>query len=174
MSHERPAPSPRPGPGTEFGFTEREQLFDRVSHDRLLGFLDDEATTVHRFEESTNSYGEFLFVTVSRPGKDRRILVTFWGAGYHEFRERWLIDEWYWHHANVFPDTLKQHISNEEAKALIQQRLEEIRPDAAQQVHQSARGRLFEMLADLTDEDGALAELEDLGDMADWLGGDLE
>lgn len=30
-------------------------------------------------------------------------------------------------------------------------------------------GRLFEMLADLTDEDGAYTELEDLGGLADWL-----
>ena len=30
------------------------------------------------------------------------------------------------------------------------------------------------MLADLTDDDGALAELQDLGDMADWLMGDSE
>ncbi len=167
MSQEQPQPPSNPSPSTEFGFTEREQLFDCVSHDRLLGFLDDETTTVHRVEESTNSFGAFLFITVSRPGKDRRILATFWGGGYHEFRERWLIEEWYWHHANPFPDTLKQHISNEEAKALVQQRLDQIRPYATQQV-QSTRGKLFEMLAALTDEDGALAELEDLDDLADW------
>jgi len=31
---------------------------------------------------------------------------------------------------------------------------------------------LFELLADLTDEDGALAEMEDLDDLNDWLSGD--
>jgi|SRR5690554_731736 len=112
MSHERPAPSPRPGPGTEFGFTEREQLFDRVSHDRLISFLDDETTAVHRVQESSNSYGEFLFVTVSRPGATRKLCVTFFGLGFHEHRERWVIDEWYWYHANVFPDTFEQQIPN--------------------------------------------------------------
>lgn len=168
MSHERPAPSPRPGPGTEFGFTEREQLFDRVSHDRLISFLDDETTAVHRVQESSNSYGEFLFVTVSRPGATQNPCVTFFGLGYHEHRERWVIDEWYWYHANVFSDTFEQRIPNQEAKTLIQRRLEEVRPDSVQPV-QSARGRLFEMLADLTDEDGALAEIEDLGDIADFM-----
>ena len=29
------------------------------------------------------------------------------------------------------------------------------------------RGKLYEMLADLTDEDGALTELEDLGELFD-------
>jgi hypothetical protein len=31
---------------------------------------------------------------------------------------------------------------------------------------------LFELLADLTDEDGALAEMEDLDHLSDWLSGD--
>src|SRR5690606_15052985 len=97
MSHERPAPSPRPGPGTEFGFTEREQLFDRVSHDRLISFLDDETAAVHRVQASSNSYGEFLFVPVSRAGATRELCVTFFGLGFHEHRGRWVIDEWYWY-----------------------------------------------------------------------------
>lgn len=173
MSHERSAPSLRLGPGTEFGFTDREQSFDRVSHERLIGFLDDQATVVHRVEESSNSYGEFLFVTVSRPSATHKLCVTFFGLGFHEHRERWVIDEWYWYHANVFPDTFEHHIPNDEAKALIQQRLGELRPYAVQPI-QSARGRLFEMLADLTDEDGALAELEDLGDAADYLDDEID
>lgn len=171
MSNERPVPFHRPD--TEFGLTEHEQLFDRVSHNRLLEFLDDETTTVHRVEESTNSYGEFLFVTVSKPGSAHKLCVTFYGLGFHEHRERWLIDEWSWYHANALPDTLKQYVPKDDAKALVQERLEQIRPYATQQT-QSARGKLFEMLADLTDENGALAELEDLDDLADWLTDDLE
>ena len=50
-----------------------------------------------------------------------------------------------------------------------QQRLERIRPHVRSDT-QIARGRLFEKLADLTDEDGAYAELQDLGDLSDWLG----
>jgi len=34
---------------------------------------------------------------------------------------------------------------------------------------QTEYGQIFDMLADLTDEDGALAEIEDLGDIAVWL-----
>ena len=34
---------------------------------------------------------------------------------------------------------------------------------------QTDRGRIFEMLADLMDEDGALAEMEDLDMLGIWL-----
>ena len=96
MTPERRNASPQPKPANEFGFTEREQLFDRISHERLIGFLDDTTTTVHKVEESSNSYGEFLFVTVSRPGTSHRHCITFYGIGLHEHRERWVTDEWFW------------------------------------------------------------------------------
>ena len=173
MSKERPTAARQPTPGERFGFTRGEQLVDRVSHERLLGFLAEEGTRVHRVEESSNAYGEFLFVTLSRPDQTRRITVTFFGLGYHEHRERWLLDEWFWYVANPFPETLEQELSPDEAR----QRLEERRTDIqahAWQATQSRRGALFEMLADLTDDDGALAEMDDLGDLADWLADALE
>lgn len=168
MSHERPTP---PDSLEEFGFTEQERRLDRVSHDRLLEFLTDEATTVHRVEESYNNYGEFMFVTISRPGKTQRIFVGFWGLGYHEYRERWLTSEWHWYRANALPETVKQQIDREEAKDMLEKRLESLRPYVSQQ-RQSERGELFEALADLTDEDGAYTEMQDLDDLADWLLGD--
>jgi hypothetical protein len=48
--------------------------------------------------------------------------------------------------------------------------MERIIPDVRPET-QTDRGKLFDMLADLTDEDGALAELEDLEHLADWLVG---
>jgi hypothetical protein len=44
-----------------------------------------------------------------------------------------------------------------------------IRPDT-----QTERGKLFELLADLTDEDGALTELQDIEHLADWLINDVD
>jgi hypothetical protein len=164
MSNEQPKYS---RPEDEFGLTEREQMYDRISHARLLELLEDSATIIHRVEESYNNYGEFMFVTVSRPGKSRRILVGFWGLGFHEYRERWLTDEWRWYLANALPETTGQQIPLEEAKELLEKRLESIRPYVGQP-KQSERGRLFEALADLTDEDGAYTEMEDLDDLADW------
>jgi hypothetical protein len=55
-------------------------------------------------------------------------------------------------------------VDKQEAQARLQARLEEIRPYVTP-VEPSQRARLFEMLADLTDEDGAYTELEDLEDL---------
>ena len=161
-----PEQSKPPRPEDEFGFSQKERLFDRVSHDRLLGFLEDTATTVHRVEASHNNYGEFLFVTVSKPGQQQRIWVTFYGLGFHEYRERWITAEWFWYRGNPLPENLQQDISREEAVERVRERLASISPYAADQ-SQSRRGKLFEILADLTDEDGAYTEMQDLDDLFD-------
>ncbi len=160
-------------PENAFGFTELEQLFDRISDERLKRLIDEEQTTIHEVTLSTNNYGEFLFVTASRPNGQERALVTFWGLGLHEYRERWLTKEWFWYRSDAYPKSIERGVSKQEAYALIQARREEIVPYVSQNT-QSGRARLFEMLADLTDEDGALTEIEDMGDLADFLGDEFE
>ena len=101
MSHERPTPPlPELKPGKGFGFTEQERLYDRVSNERFEAILNDPHTTIHEVKESTNNYGEFAFVTVSRAVEDRRECVTFYGCGFHELRKRWFVDTWFWYRAN--------------------------------------------------------------------------
>ena len=163
----------RPQPPEPFSFTEREQLYSRISHERLQALMEDEQTTIHKVELSANLYGEFVFLTVSRPEGDKPQLWTLFGLGYHEHRERWLTQEWSFFRANPFPETLDQRVSKAEAQELLRERQEEIAPYATQDT-QTGRGKLFEMLADLTDDDGALAEMEDLGDLWDTLGDSLE
>jgi hypothetical protein len=166
-----PVESPRPSPTSEtFGFTEREDLFDRVSDQRLREILSDERTLIHDISEDYNNYGEFLFVNVSRPSPAGRLSVTFYGLGFHEFRERWYVDEWHWYRANPHTERLENTIAKAEADRIIEERRVAIAPYVRQQPR-SGRARLFEMLADITDEDGAYAELEDMGDLAEWLGG---
>jgi len=150
----------------EFGLTERERLRDCVSHARFMEILDEPRTKVHRVEESLNNYGEYLFVTVSRPGAEKRILMTFWGLGYHEYRERWIVDEWSWYQS--LRELESESVLRETARELIEERRKALQA-YGQENNQTRRGQVFEMLADLTDEDGAYTEMEDLGDMADWL-----
>lgn len=159
-------PSRRKSTEEEFGLTERERLRDRVSHARFLEILDEPRTKVHRVEESLNNYGEYLFVTVSRPGAEKRMLMTFWGLGYHEYREHWIMDEWYWYQA--MRELEKESVPREIARELIEERRRTIQAYGLENT-QTRRGQVFEMLADLTDEDGAYTELEDLGDLTDWL-----
>jgi hypothetical protein len=170
MSHEQPTPSEAPKPGDAFGFTERERLTWRVSEERFRALLEDERAVIHSVELSANNYGEFLFVTLSLPEQadqpvgERASVVTFWGLGYHEYRERWITSEWFWYRAFSRPELLAQSVDRATTRQLLEERREDIRPDVGR-TQQSERGKLFEMLADLTDEDGAYTEMQDLDDL---------
>ena len=153
-----------------YGFEENERLYWRVGEARFLQILADEGTLIHEVLDSSNQYGEFVFVTTSRPGDRGRVAMVFYGLGYHEHRERWILDEWYWYQGSYRPELLRQHIDREEALERLNDRKERLQPQVGESV-QTDRGRLFEFLADLTDEDGALAELEDIEDIGALLRG---
>ncbi len=89
---------------------------------------------------------------------------------YHEYRERWLDNEWSWYEGTPSAETDQPELIREDVLTLIHERQAEIASEVGRQM-QSGRGRLYEMLADLTDEDGALTELEDLDDL--WNGDDF-
>ena len=172
MTHETPStPAPK-RPYEIFGLTEKEQLFWRVSQERFQTILEDEQTQVHEIKESNNNYGNFLFITTSRPGEQGRICMTFYGLGYHEYRERWITDEWFWHQSNLTPELRSKQLTQEEVQSILKQRQESIAPDIGMAT-QTDRGQFFELLADLTDEDGALAEIEDLDAVSIWLFADV-
>ena len=164
MSKERPQP---PQPETEgFQFTEREKLYDRISHQRLKAILAEEQTSVHEIGLDSNSCGEFLFIHTSRPKQEGRARITFWGAGYHDYRERWLTDEWRWYEAYPNEERDEKQMDKAEVEKAIQERLEEITSHAEKNV-QTNRGKFFEALADMTDEDGTLAEIDEIEHLLD-------
>jgi hypothetical protein len=158
--------SPTPPENEPYGFTEREKIFDRISHKRLLAIVTDPQTTILKAEVSSNTFGEFLFVSTKRETPKQPLHITFWGLGFHDYRERWIHDEWYWYEDYPSYQASPPKLTHEAALALINERHAEIASEVGGAT-QSARGRLYEMLADLTDEDGALTELEDLGDLLD-------
>jgi hypothetical protein len=94
--------------------------------------------------------------------------MTFYGLGYHQHRERWITGDWFWYQANFYPGMTEDQIDKKEATEMIQRRRQDIAPYLNEGA-QTEYGQIFEMLADLTDEDGALAEIEDMGDIAVWL-----
>lgn len=155
-----------PKPYETFGFSESEALFNRVSHARFQDLLDDEQVSVHRIELSSNNYGEFLFITASRPSNGERSCVTFFGLGFHDWRERWLVDQWFWYRSNPTPETFESTLSRDETEKILRERLETIRPFVTNEPP-SEQGELFALLADLTDEDHALIEMEDRQEFAD-------
>lgn len=171
MSRERPQPATTKL-GRTFGFTEREELYNWVSDHRFRDIVEGDGTVIHEIEETYNNYGEFLFVTVSRRAGERRVCVSFYGYGYHEYRERWYTDEWHFYRANSFPDRLERRVPLEKAQELIDRRRTAIAPYVKEEP-QSERAQLYELLAELTDDDGALVELEDLR-LLSWFDADTE
>ena len=145
-----------------FQFTEKEQLDDRISRARFMTLVDDPNVDVNDIKVSTNAFGEFMFVTLSCrtiPASER---LTFYGLGYHEQRERWITGYWRWYES-IYNAKELDIIPKPEAKAQIQEREEFARDAAAASPVPSRRAQLYELMAHLTDEDGALTELEDLG-----------
>ena len=145
-----------------FGITDEEVSRWRISDDKLKEILANPNTTVHKIEINENNYGEFLFITTGRGAGLQRTCMTFWGLGYHEYRERWIHQEWFWHQTPTdFVDPLAK-LPLEEAEKFLEERLEEISPEISEDT-QTEVGRLFEALADMTDDDAALSEMQDLG-----------
>jgi hypothetical protein len=93
--------------------------------------------------------------------------MTFYGLGYHEYREKWITEEWYWYQA-MPREVEKGDLSKEETLQKIEQRLEDIGPEI-QGDTQTERGKLFETLAAYSDEDAAKAEMEDFENIAKYL-----
>lgn len=169
MSHERTTRLEPQKPYEVFDLTEKEALFWRVTDERFKEIMQHPDTAIHSIEISSNNYGEFLFITLSRRGLRQPIFITFYGLGFHDYRERWITQEWFWYQTQGSSGLLCQRLTKEESEELLAKHMAHIRPYVRPDT-QTDRGQLFEMLADLTDEDGALAELEDLGDIYGILG----
>lgn len=145
-----------------FGLTEHETLWYRVSDERFRQILHDPQSSVKRVELSTNNYGEFLFVTVDRSTDATAICITFFGLGLHEQRDRWIAGEWFWYQSDASLSAKRESIPLDKVIEAIEARTHDIAPYVAQQ-NQSREGRFFETIADLTDDDSATTEIEDLG-----------
>jgi hypothetical protein len=156
-------PIERPTNPSCFDFSEREKLYDRISHKRFLEFLDRPDIDVHSVELAVNSLGEYLFVMLSCQTQPAQQPLTFWGLGYHEHREVWIADTWQWYESVRKRNGLAV-MEKDDAITQIQEREQFVAASAPSSDPPSARAQLYELIADLTDDDGALNEMEDL----DW------
>ena len=160
MSHEHKS-RPYHSDAEKFGLTDQEQLWDQVSDTRLQEILNDPATTVHEVNVSANTYGEFLFIVVSRVVDGRQIVLTLFGLGYHDYREEWITDHWRWYSSHVSFAKDKQ-LSRADVLRKIEARRREIAEDSTDH-NPSDAAVLFSLLADMGDDDGAYSFLDDLG-----------
>lgn len=160
--HEREqSTQPRPDRARGFDFSDHERLFTRVTHQRVIGFLQERNTSLYSAHVSQNDYGEFLFVTAQRPTENEPQVVTFFGLGLHEYRDRYLVDEWWWYESRPDPRRGEQErASRKHILQMMDARYKEI--EALAQAHQQSRaGEVFDLIADESDDDSVLADYRD-------------
>ena len=87
--------------------------------------------------------------------------ITFYGLGFHEYRDRWFTNEWRWYETPFSSKSCQDEMDKEKALQQILDRRDEILRYAENET-QSEEGYLFEMLAELTDDDGAISSFDDL------------
>jgi hypothetical protein len=152
-----------------FGLSDTETLFNRFGETRLRTLLDQPDIQVHSAQVDSNSYGEFLFITLSREYQGKRQVLTCFSLGYHESRETWIQKGWSFYQSDETTQLLREEVSKAQVQALLEERRAAVAAWAKEVDAPSQRALLFSLLADLTDEDGAYSELEELDDLTQWL-----
>jgi hypothetical protein len=111
-----------------FDISETEVASLRVSDEKLKEILAKPNTTTHTIKMSTNTFGEFLFLTASRGSGPQKTFMTFYGLGFHKFRERWISEEWFWYQSQESMVDVNERLSEDE----IAERLKQRQPPLAQ------------------------------------------
>lgn len=106
---------------------------------------------------STNNYGEFVFFDITTT----HLVLSVWGLGFHEMRERY-VSSFELNYANFEQKIREQPAVNK--YNLVQFLLKRKAEDEAYygKPKRSQNGILYGFIADLTDEDAAQTEMEDM------------
>jgi hypothetical protein len=145
-------------------------IYGKVSFDDFIKMLKKKNVRVHRprygeyhpteqpCHVSSNSYGEFCFLDISTT---KGLVVSVWGLGYHEMREQY-VTSFEINYADFKEEILAQPTIN---KANLIRFLEKRKADDEVYYGKPAKSneaKLFSLLADYTDDDAALTEMEDM------------
>ena len=170
MTPERKHPPLPPSrkPYEVFGLSDKEAAWWRLTDARFREIILSPATIIHRVSASSNSHGDFLFVTTSRLVLQGRVGMTFFGMGYHENSKRWITDEWYWYQTPIQPHLIRERVKKEEAEKLLMQRIEII-SRCSNENSQQQQGETKDILTDLAEEDSALVEMGGIASLDHWL-----
>ena len=150
-------------------FNETEQLYGRISPEKLLQLINLKETSVYQWEESSNNYGSFYFVTFHIKNKG---IFQFYGMGENDRTEAFqrVFKEVECTFKNPNYDYLKasQAYRFHEHKALNKKKVISdleylIHQNPTEEKPQTKAGKLFADLEELLDSDGASNMLEDLG-----------
>lgn len=139
----------------DLGFTEYDELYSKITHEKFLEFL--KKYPIVSSSRGNNNYGEFRFITVMvtrkcYDGSEYKDAVTFYGNGYHEYRE-YSPETWSFYVGNGCLYSNKQELNRKTV-------IEEIENERkGMHFNKTYTNNTFSVLADLMDEDGAYSEL---------------
>ncbi len=131
-----------------FLFTEKERLSGFVSDDRFREMVFHEQTHIYEVSLAAPSYGEFIFLTASLPTWQGRVIKGFYGLGFHQYGQEWLVDRWRFYTPKKRTAVWEQYLPPKSVATLLQHRKQHIRPFVAATPVWSI-SRLPEIIAEL-------------------------
>lgn len=154
-----------------FGLADEEVRNGVVSDEWFLELIQADETALNRVAIAENDYGEFLFVTASRPNADKREVIVFWGLGLHRLHSKYVLDTWRWYYPQ---DEMQLEPTSQFQKDMLLDIVRARRTlleELANSHVQSDRGMIYQKLADLAGEEIAARQMEGLDDvLRDLLG----
>jgi hypothetical protein len=144
----------------EKDFTEHELLWDKVTPERLEELINNKDYEVIDLSNSTNSFGEFQFITLRK--KSTNDFITFFGNGFHWARNRYITKyfDFYISHNMDYDGKEYEPLHKQDVLA----ELNNVRKSMEKQAKKfkrtsDAKTDKFEMIADeIGDEDFAYSE----------------
>lgn len=146
-----------------FGITKNEMLWDEISYEHFIEILGKSNVKAIRCERDANTYGDFRFLTLLGKTDDGNLWhLSVYGMGFHEHRETHVIafkindchgfTSHKWEEPGILKTKVKAILAEEYADYSAREKADDPGPEA----------ELFGMLADLTDDDGAMSEMSDI------------
>lgn len=140
----------------------REKLFDpapdELTTHELIELINDDDIVVNRCSKSYNTYGGFLFIGLydDRTGDS----YTYYGAGYHEYYETYMIDKWV-SYRSIDDETLR--IAKDAVLHQIKMSVDNVSKQQLSLQPPSAEATIYSELVDaIGDEDAVLIQMEDM------------
>ena len=130
-------------------------LYYTIPHSKFINILQD--SQIKRVSIGYNNYGEFMFINFSF--KDH--YYQAYSLGLHEYRNKIIKNYWYiWELGCNEEIGKKPNIPYKEVLEKIEKRKKEI--EKIKPIENDMATMLYNIVADLTDEDSALVELENI------------
>lgn len=144
--------------------TDRELLFDKISHKRMIQIINKPSVRVVSLKRDSNYHGEFLWISLVH----NNYYFTAYSMGFHEGKDRYITDEWSLVYFEKYSQDIREkrnHVFRMD-RQLVLDTIQKEQDECIryQEKHTtSEEGKLYELIAELSDEDGAYSMLEDFG-----------